>query len=111
MVQEQQFEKFMKMLQKLHVDIPFIDVLTQMPTYAKFLKEILFKKRKIEDYEMVALTMDQIDKMPRKLKDPGEFFILAGFGSLTYDCLCDLGSSVNIMLLSSYSIKDASHHG
>ena len=58
----------MKMIKKLHIDIPFIDVLTQMPTYAKFLKEILFKKRRIEDYEMVALAMDQIDKMPRKIK-------------------------------------------
>ena len=61
----------MKMINKLHIDIPFIDVLTQMPTYAKFLKEILFKKRRIEDNEKVVLAMDQIDKIPRKLQDPG----------------------------------------
>jgi len=35
------------MINKLYIDVPFNEVLTQMPTYAKFLKEILSKKRKI----------------------------------------------------------------
>ena len=43
------------MLKKLHVNVPFLDVLSQMPLYAKFLKEILSKKRKINEHETIAL--------------------------------------------------------
>ena len=43
-----QFGKFLDMLKKLHVNVPFIDALSQMPLHAKFLKEILTKKRKVD---------------------------------------------------------------
>jgi len=43
------------MLKKLHVNVSFLDALSQMPLYAKFLKEILSKKRKIDEHETVAL--------------------------------------------------------
>jgi len=43
------------MLKQLHVNVPFLDALSQMPLYAKFLKEIFSKKRKIDEYETVAL--------------------------------------------------------
>jgi len=51
---ESQFGKFLDMLKKLHVNVPFEDALSQMPLYAEFLKEILSKKRKIDEHEMVA---------------------------------------------------------
>ncbi|KAK9035376.1 hypothetical protein V6N11_077418 [Hibiscus sabdariffa] len=38
----------------LHIDVPFLEAIDQMPTYAKFLKDIITKKRKIERYETVA---------------------------------------------------------
>jgi len=37
---DSQFSKFLDMLRKLHVNIPFLDALSQMPLYAKFLKGI-----------------------------------------------------------------------
>jgi len=37
------------MLKKLYFNIPFIDALSQMPLYAKFLKEILSKKSNIDE--------------------------------------------------------------
>ena len=43
------------MLKELHVNVPFLDTLSQMPLYAKLLKEILSKKRKIDVHETVAL--------------------------------------------------------
>jgi len=52
---EAQFGKFLDMLKKLHVNVPFLDALSQMPLYAKFLKEILSKKRKSDEHETVAL--------------------------------------------------------
>ncbi|KAA0038397.1 hypothetical protein E6C27_scaffold270G002870 [Cucumis melo var. makuwa] len=36
--------------------IPFVNLLKQMPFYVKFLKDILAKKRKINDFEIVAQT-------------------------------------------------------
>ena len=42
---EKQFSKFVTMFRKLHVDLLFSEVLEKMPQYAKFMKEILSKKR------------------------------------------------------------------
>ena len=50
-----QFGKLLDMLKKLHVNVPFLDVFSQMPLYAKFFKEILSKKRRINEHESVAL--------------------------------------------------------
>ena len=36
--------------------MPFTEVVTQMPLYAKFLKDILTKKRKIAEEGIVNLT-------------------------------------------------------
>ena len=53
---DKQFTKFLEVFKKLHINIPFAEALEQMPKYVKFMKEILSKKRKLGDYEMVALT-------------------------------------------------------
>ena len=62
------------MLKKLHVNISFIDALSQMPMYAKFLKDILSKKRKIYEHETIALGEEGsfviFNKLLAKLKDP-----------------------------------------
>ncbi|XP_070041387.1 uncharacterized protein [Nicotiana tomentosiformis] len=53
---DKQFERFLDMLRHVNVNLPFTDVLSQIPAYAKFLKEILTKKRKIEETSVVKLT-------------------------------------------------------
>ncbi|XP_022865846.1 uncharacterized protein LOC111385660 [Olea europaea var. sylvestris] len=53
---EQQYKKFLKVFKKLHINIPLADDLFQMPSYAKFLKDILSNRRKLEDHEIVMLT-------------------------------------------------------
>ena len=61
------------MLKKLHVNVPFLDALSQMPLYAKFLKEILSKKRKVDEHETVALGEEcgivVLTQLPAKFKD------------------------------------------
>ena len=52
---ESQFGKFLNMLKKLHINVPFLGALSQMPLYAKFLKDILSKKRKIDEHETCLL--------------------------------------------------------
>ena len=89
----------------MHINIPFIDVLRQMPSYAKFLKEILGNKRKLKDYETVRLNEEcsaiiQM-KLPPKLKDLESFTIPCSIGSCSFNkVLCDLGASINLMPLS-----------
>ncbi|KAI4357225.1 hypothetical protein L6164_001187 [Bauhinia variegata] len=53
---DRQFAKFMKVFKKLHINIPFAKALEQMPNYVKFMQGILSNKRKLQDYEKVALT-------------------------------------------------------
>lgn len=82
---EEQFKKFVEHLKKLHISIPFTEDITEMPSYAKFLKEILTNK-KIDDGGSVALgeewnTSIQ-NKMAPKLKDPGSFSILCVIGDV-----------------------------
>ena len=53
---EEQFSKFLDIFKKIEINIPFAEVISQMPLYAKFLKEILSKKRKIAEEGIVNLT-------------------------------------------------------
>ncbi|XP_022892004.1 uncharacterized protein LOC111406872 [Olea europaea var. sylvestris] len=46
-----QFGKFLEVFMKLHINILFADALAQMPSYAKFMKDILSNKRKLEEHE------------------------------------------------------------
>ncbi|XP_057986612.1 uncharacterized protein LOC131171160 [Hevea brasiliensis] len=76
-----------------------------MPSYAKLLKEILSNKKKLEDYETVALTEEYSailqNKLPPKLKDPRNFSIPGHIGETSIEkAFCDLGASVSLMPLS-----------
>ncbi|XP_061341291.1 uncharacterized protein LOC133287653 [Gastrolobium bilobum] len=76
-----------------------------MPSYAKFLKEILSKKRKLIKDEHVVLTEECSAiiqrKIPPKLKDPGSFSILCTISKTTIEkVLCDLSASINAIPLS-----------
>jgi hypothetical protein len=95
-----------EMLKKICINIPFAEALSQIPLYAKFLKEIFSKKRNIEHNETIALTRESsaiIKKPPPKLRDPGSFAIPCAVGSETIDkALCDLGASVSLLPLSHF---------
>ncbi|XP_065631678.1 uncharacterized protein LOC136068451 [Quercus suber] len=76
-----------------------------MPKYAKILKDIISKKWKLEEHEIVMLTEESSailqKKLPPKLKDPGSFTIPCTIGKSYFDrALCDLGASINLMPLS-----------
>ncbi|XP_050919503.1 uncharacterized protein LOC127137048 [Lathyrus oleraceus] len=76
-----------------------------MPSYDKFLKEILSNKKKLEDDETVMLTAECSaiiqNNTPFKLKDPGSFSIPCVIESYIIDkALCDLVASVGLIPLS-----------
>ena len=102
---DKQFTKFMDVFKKLHINIPFTDALKQMPSYVKFMKDILSQKRRLADFETVNLTEECSAilqrKLPQKLKDPGSFTIPCTIGNAIFErALCDLGASINLMPLS-----------
>ncbi|KAA3487775.1 hypothetical protein EPI10_031581 [Gossypium australe] len=68
-------------------------------------EDILFKNRRLGEFETVALTKECSaflqDKLPLKMKDPGCFTITCNIGaSYCGKALCDLGASMNLMPLS-----------
>ncbi|XP_062093602.1 uncharacterized protein LOC133799621 [Humulus lupulus] len=76
-----------------------------MPNYVKFLKDILTKKRRLGEFETVALSEGCSamlkSKIPPKLKDPGSFTIPCSIGGRDVGrALCDLGTSINLMPMS-----------
>ena len=83
------FSKFLSIFKQFHINIPLIEALEQMPKYAKFLKDIISKKRKLEEHEIVMLTKESNGilqkKLPPKLKDLGSFTIPCTIGKSYFD--------------------------
>ncbi|XP_073137752.1 uncharacterized protein [Henckelia pumila] len=81
------------------------DALAQMPNYARFLKDLLKNKKKLND--ITQFTMNEEcsavlqNKLPPKSHDPGSFSIPCHIGKFSIDnVLYDLGSSINLMTYS-----------
>ncbi|GJY28645.1 hypothetical protein Tco_0404412 [Tanacetum coccineum] len=72
--EKEQFQKFLGNLQQLHINIPFIETLEQMPKYAKFMKDLLSKKGKGSEASKIILNEQcsavVMNKVPPKEKDP-----------------------------------------
>ncbi|XP_022843424.1 uncharacterized protein LOC111366979 [Olea europaea var. sylvestris] len=98
---EEQFTKFLDIFRKLHVNIPLIEALSQISNYAKILKEILSKKRRLIDFETIKLNEECSailqNKLPPKLQDPGSLKIPCSIGNdSNFNCLCDSGPNRSI---------------
>ena len=76
-----------------------------MPSYVKFMKELLTKKRKIDGNEAVMLTREcsmilqkDISTLPKKQRDQGSFTVPCTIGNYYFDkVLIDSGASINLM--------------
>ncbi|XP_024958990.1 uncharacterized protein LOC112499961 [Cynara cardunculus var. scolymus] len=82
-----------------------------MPGYAMYLKDIISKKKKLTEYETIALTEGcsalLTNSIPPKLKDPGSFTILFSIGGKKIGkASCDLDASINHMPLSVFNTLD-----
>jgi len=99
---ERHFKKFLDIFKKLEINIPFAEALKQMPTYAKFMKEILSKKRRYNDEETIQLDANCSAiiqrRLPRKERDPGRVTLPVAIGTVNVGkALIDLGSSINLI--------------
>ena len=102
---EEQFSKFLEIFKKIEINITFTDAITQIPNYAKFLKDILSKKKKIVEEGVVSLTATCsaiIQKsLPTKMKDPSSFTISCTIRKYEFKkALCGSGASINLIPLS-----------
>nr|GEW34409.1 reverse transcriptase domain-containing protein [Tanacetum cinerariifolium] len=105
---EAQYETFLDMICVVRINVPLIDVLAGMPNYAKFLKELISNKHKIEQISVAFLSDESSamiqNKVPPKLGDPGCFLIPCNFNkTFSYNALADLGASINLIPYSLYA--------
>ena len=96
-----------KVLRQVNVNIPLLDMIKQVPTYAMFLKELCTVKKGL-GIEKKAFITEQVSaiiqcKTPVKYKDPGSPTISINIGGTCKDNeLLDLGASVNLLPYSVY---------
>ncbi|KAK8676047.1 hypothetical protein V6N13_034101 [Hibiscus sabdariffa] len=100
--QDYQFKKFLDILKQVHINLPLVEALQQMPNYAKFLKDMVTRKKRIEEFETAAATETCLalmhNKVPTKKIDPGSFTIECFIGhNYPTKALCDPGASINLM--------------
>ena len=92
-----------EVFRKVQVNIPLLDAISQVPRYAKFLKDLCTNKRKLKGNEIVTMTENVSavlqHKLPPKCKDMGSFSVPITIGSKRVEkAMCDLGASINVML-------------
>ncbi|XP_074292033.1 uncharacterized protein LOC141618869 [Silene latifolia] len=95
----------MEVLKNIQVSVSFTELITQLAAYAKFMKDILTRKRSFNEVETVAFTEECSALLqspsPPKRKNPGSFSIPFTIGSLSISkALCDLEASVTVMAFS-----------
>ena len=101
---DSQYGRFLNILKKLEINIPFAEALAQMPHYAKFMKDIINKKRKLDARGVVSLSVNcnviiLKKKLPYKMQDPRTFTIPCTIGNLEFGkALCDSGANINLIL-------------
>ncbi|XP_076916618.1 uncharacterized protein LOC143576407 [Bidens hawaiensis] len=99
---EAQYGKFLELFKQFHINLPFIEAISQMQKYEKFLKQVLSHKRKLEELSHVILSEECSailqNKLPKKMTDPGSFTIPCLIGNLfVSNDLVNLGASINLM--------------
>nr|GEX14658.1 reverse transcriptase domain-containing protein [Tanacetum cinerariifolium] len=101
----EQIEKFYEIFKEMSFEISFTDALILMPKFTSTLRALIGNKEKLS--EMARTMMNEhcsaviLNKLPRKLGDPGKFLIPCEFSEID-ECLAlaDLGASINLMPLS-----------
>ena len=97
----------LEVLRHVKVNIPLLDIIKQVPAYAKFLKDLCTIKKGLGIQKKTFLT-EQVSaiiqsKNPVKYKDPGSPTISVNIGGTCIDkSLLDLGASVNLLPYSVY---------
>ncbi|KAK8705115.1 hypothetical protein V6N13_048723 [Hibiscus sabdariffa] len=83
--QEYHYKIFFNILKQVHINLPLVEALQQMPNYAKFLKGMVSRKTRIGEFETAAATEACLamihNKVPAKKTDPESFTIPCSIGN------------------------------
>ena len=95
------------MLKQVKVNIPLLDAIKQIPSYAKILKDLCTLKRKLNVHKKAFLPKQVSaiiqNNRPPNFKDPGCPTISCVIGNSKIEkALLDLGASVNLLPYSVY---------
>ncbi|XP_015084200.1 uncharacterized protein LOC107027582 [Solanum pennellii] len=87
---------------EVHVNFPLINVLQEIPKYAKNIMDLVANKSRLNEYATVALTEKCNSRikngLPTKFKDSVSFTIQRKIGKcVEASGLCDLGASINFI--------------
>ena len=97
---DEEFGKFVEVIQKLYINIILLDAI-QVPTYAKYLRDILINKRPLLTTEVIKLmecSVAILNTSPVKKKDLGCPTIDCSIENQNFEnALCDLGASVSVI--------------
>ena len=102
-----QQESILEVLRQVKVNIPLLDIIKQVPAYAKILENLCTIKKGL-GIEKKAFLTEQVSAIiqsrnPVKYKDPGSPKISVNIGGNFIDkSLLDLGASVNLLPYSVY---------
>ncbi|XP_070029449.1 uncharacterized protein [Nicotiana sylvestris] len=102
---ENQFKKFIDMMKSLSINVPLVEELEQMSRHAKFMKDLVTKKRSMncETIKMTHQVSAIVHSLSPKLEDPSAFTIPYTIGSADFaKALCDLGESINLIPYSAF---------
>ncbi|CAN6711721.1 unnamed protein product [Malus baccata var. baccata] len=105
---EEEEQDVLETFRKVHVNIPLLDAIKQIPKYAKFFKKLCTTRKRIREKEVVHVSENVSAllqrKLPPKCKDPGSFTIPCVIGNTRFDhAMLDLGASINVMPYSVYA--------
>jgi hypothetical protein len=100
-VEDENLSRFANVIQKMYVNIPMLDTM-QVPTYAKYLKDILNQKQSMPKMDKLFIaekcSATILDGFLDKMGDPDIPSISCLIGTQNFNqALCDLGTSVSIM--------------
>ncbi|XP_040971389.1 uncharacterized protein [Gossypium hirsutum] len=109
---ENEEKEILETFRKVEVNIPLLDAIKQIPRYAKFLKELCTRKRRLIGNERVNVGENVSavlqKKVPPKYNDQGMFAIPCEIGNVGIKkAICDLGASINVMPYSIYKLINA----
>ncbi|WOG86434.1 hypothetical protein DCAR_0205638 [Daucus carota subsp. sativus] len=105
--QSAQMEQILEVFKQVKINIPLLDAIQQVPSYAKCLKDLCTHKRTTHVPKKAFLTSQVSsilsNQIPVKYKDPGCPTISCVIGNTFVDkALLDLGASVNLLPFSVY---------
>ncbi|KAJ9538868.1 hypothetical protein OSB04_031601 [Centaurea solstitialis] len=102
---EAQYRKFIDLIKCVDINVPLVDLIAGVPSYARFLKELVANKARMGPEEIAFLNAECSATLSDTLKkgDPGSFIIPCYYGkNVSCKALADLGAKLNLMPLSFY---------